>query len=211
MFLRSLCKLYWLFIFTLKSQTTLHPQVLVRLGVCIQSFTSLLSVQQIFKSPQCFYGNRKMAVNFKMHNGICIPDELLCIWLGVCFSHLHCKVLIASDLAKCSDLDQAGSDILHRPYAVKGFTGKLCPGRSTCKDTDTFPPTNFTDSWDSQLQSSSLGEISSPVQRLLGDLLLFLLEILGGQLASCSLIAHCSQPEGMCSEGEMVHLCPVRE
>lgn len=182
-------------------------QVLVHLGVCIQSFTSLMAV----KSPQCFYGNRKIAVNFKIHNRICLPDDLLHIWLGVCFSHLHYKVLIASNLAGCIDLDQAGSDLLHRHYAVKGFTGKFCTGRSARKHTDTFPWTDFTGSWDSQLQSSSPGEISSPVQGLLGDLLLFLPEILRGQLALCSLVTHYSRPGGACSKGEMVHLCLMRE
>lgn len=161
--------------------------------------------QTVDKLPQCFHRNSKMPVNFKTSERICLPDELLHVWWGACFSHLHYKVLITWIFLdhSCSELYQAGltfcTDLLQSRALQEN-----CAGRSTHEHADTRTWTNFT-------SSSSLGEIRRLVHRLLQDLLPFLPEIVWGQLALCSLLTCYSQPGGVCSKGEVVQLCLMSE
>lgn len=115
------------------------------------------------------------------------------------------KVLIATNLAGCCVLDQTSTQTL---WSQRLDRETVLGGVLT--NTGTFPWTNLMGRWSSQLQFSSPGEISRPVQRSLGNLLLFLLEILWWELALSSLVTYYSQPRGVCS-GEMAHFCLMSE
>lgn len=126
------------------------------------------------------------------------------------FAFLTYKILIATNLADVVSwlkLAQTSAQILH---SQRLYRKTLCWEGGVLTNTDTFLWTNLIGSWISQLQSSSLGEIIRPVQRSLGNLLLFLLGILWWELVLSSLVTHYSQPGGVCRR-EMAHLCLMRE
>lgn len=117
------------------------------------------------------------------------------------FAFLTYKVLIATNLVDVVSWIKPAQSSAQTLESQRLYRKTLC--WEVCSQTDNFP-------WISHLQSSSLGEIIKPVQRSLGNLLLFLLEILWWELVLSSLVTPYSQPGGECS-GEMAHLCLMSE